>query len=214
MVAVAAHPPSKGEPDQRLLLRGVRWNTYLLLNDAVEDPGVRMAYCEGELEIMTLGRTHELYKTMIGRLLELFAVERDVPLHGYGSMTLREEMKARGIEPDECYSFGRPLVDFPDLAIEVVVTHGGLDKLRIYAGLGVREVWRFEDGAFTIHRLRDGVYGRASKSRLVPDMSFDVLASFVVREDQPVAMREFRAWARTLGAKRSSRGKRRSPADR
>jgi len=203
MVAVPARQrvtPEEG--DQRLVLRGIPWRTYLLLNDAVEEPGVRMAYCEGELEIMTIGRSHELFKTMIGRLLELFALERDVPLHGYGSMTLREEMKARGLEPDECYTLGHPLVDFPDLAIEVVVTHGGLDKLRIYEGLGVREVWRYADGAFTVHRLRAGRYEQAAESRLVPGMDFAVLARFTTREDQPAAMREFRAWARSAPRKK------------
>jgi len=195
MVAIPTPRVLPDEGDQRLVLRGIPWRTYLMLNDAVEEPGVRMAYCEGELEIMTIGRRHELYKKMIARLLELFAFERDLPLHGYGSMTLREEMKARGLEPDECYTLGRPLVDFPDLAIEVVVSHGGIDKLRIYQGLGVREVWRYADGAFTVYRLRAGKYEPVAESKLVPGLDFEVLARFTVREDQPAAMREFRAWA-------------------
>jgi Uma2 family endonuclease len=120
-------------------------------------------------------------------------------------MTLREEMKARGLEPDECYTLGQPLVAFPDLAIEVVVTHGGIDKLRIYQGLGVREVWRYADGAFSVHRLRGSRYERTAESRLVPGMDFDVLARFTQREDQPAAMREFRAWAQA-----KTRPKRRS----
>ncbi|MBI2395864.1 MAG: Uma2 family endonuclease [Deltaproteobacteria bacterium] len=210
MVAVPA-PQRRhlDDGDQRLVLRGVPWRTYLMLNDAVEQPSVRMAYCEGELEIMTLGRRHELYKKMIARLLELYALEHDLPLHGYGSMTLREEMKARGLEPDECYSLGRPLVDFPDLAIEVIVTHGGLDKLRIYQGLGVREVWRYADAAFTVFRLRGGRYERASASKLVPGMDFEALARFVVREDQPAAIREFRDSLRVRPAKKKAARRRR-----
>jgi hypothetical protein len=30
------------------------------------------------------------------------ALERDVPLNGYGSTTFRKRAKERGIDPDEC----------------------------------------------------------------------------------------------------------------
>ncbi|MEG4506483.1 Uma2 family endonuclease [Microcoleus sp. F6_B4] len=34
----------------------------------------------------------------------------------------------------------------PDLAIEVVFTSGGIDKLQLYKRLGIPEVWFWEDG--------------------------------------------------------------------
>jgi len=49
------------------------------------------------------------------------------------------------------------LKDLPDIAIEVVLTSGGIEKLPVYAGLGVREVWFWEDDAFHLHALRVGV---------------------------------------------------------
>jgi Uma2 family endonuclease len=89
-----------------------------------------MTYLEGALEIMSPSRLHENIKTRIARLLELFALERDIRLQGYGSMTLRHEPKGRGLEPGECYVLGPPQTEgFPDLAIEVSVTSGGIDKL-------------------------------------------------------------------------------------
>ena len=63
---------------------------------------------------------------MIARLVEMYAADRDAPLYGYGSTTFRRELKERGLEPDECYCVGADLRTYPDLAIEVVTTSGGI----------------------------------------------------------------------------------------
>lgn len=122
-----------------MLLRGVPWSTYVVLRDSIQSPGVRMTYLGGQLEIMTPSRGREVEKTQIARLLELFCLERDIPLFGYGSTTFRREEKERGLEPDECYCRDRDK-DVPDVAVEVVKSHGSIDKLDVYLGLGVREV--------------------------------------------------------------------------
>ena len=54
----------------------------------------------------------------------------------------------------------------PDLSIEVVFTSGGIDKLDRYQALGVTEVWFWEDGVLTLHRLRDNGYERIQQSEL------------------------------------------------
>lgn len=96
-----------------MLLEGVSWATYVMLRDSVDSPGVRMTYFEGTLEIMSPSRAHEVEKTQIARLLELFCLERDIPLFGYGSTTFRSEPDARGLEADECYARGcdKPIPD-------------------------------------------------------------------------------------------------------
>ena len=96
------------------------------------------------------------------------ATERDIPLNGYGSTTFRREAKERGLEPDECYVLGGELRDVPDLALEIAVTAGGLDKLPIYAGLGVREVWFFEDESVRLFQLVGGADQSIAASELVP----------------------------------------------
>src|SRR5262245_5344127 len=133
-------PPVPLDRDQLVVLRGVEWKTYCALRELFESPGVRMTYLKGALEIMSPSRRHEGYKTRIARLIELFALERDVPLSGYGSATFRKEAAERGLEPDECYVLGRELEEdeFPDIALEVVIPSGGINKLEVYRGLGVR----------------------------------------------------------------------------
>ena len=102
----------------------------------------RIAYLEGEIEIMSPSRTHEGIKSMIGCLVEAYCLERDIPFSAYGSWTLQAQDRSRGAEPDECYVFGGSSApkgesESPHLAIEVVWTSGRIDKLDIYRKLGV-----------------------------------------------------------------------------
>nr|WP_233562056.1 Uma2 family endonuclease [Sorangium cellulosum] len=178
------------------MIQGVPWNTYVRLRDELDTPGLRMTFCEGTLELMSPSIDHEAAKKSIARLVEIFALERDVPLHGYGSTTFRREAKSRGLEPDECYCLGGPLKEIPDIAIEVVLTSGGLDKLPVYSGLGVREVWFWERDAFHIHALRGEEYEAIAASELIPDLDLVALARFVRWPDQHEAVKAFRAWLR------------------
>jgi len=184
--------PPRSEGEQRLLLHGVSWRDYLVLRELLDSPGLRMAYCEGALELMTPSEDHEHKKTLIARLVETYAIERDVPLDGKGSATYRKEAARRGLEPDECYFLGPRRGPYPDIAIEVVIESGGIDKLDIYRGLGVQEVWFWHDGAFHLYALAADGYEKVTRSALVPGLDFDVLASFVVRDDQHQAVRDFR----------------------
>jgi Uma2 family endonuclease len=188
--AAAASPPDDGE--QRFILHGVSWRDYLVLRDVLDHPGLRMAYCEGTLELMSPSEAHEHKKKLIARLLEIYALERDVPLDGKGSATYRNEAAERGLEPDECYYLGPRKRDVPDIAIEVVIKSAGIDKLSIYRGLGVSEVWFWEGGAFHLHGLGPEGYVEISRSKLVPGLDFDLLATLVRRDDQHQAVREFR----------------------
>jgi Uma2 family endonuclease len=118
--------------EQRLILYGVNWQQYKTLQATLNDfPGLRMFYLEGTLEIMSPSPEQEVDKTTIARLIEIHALERDIDLTGYGSTTFRKPAQERGLEPDECYCFGQ-LKEFPDIALEVIVSSGGIDKLSIY----------------------------------------------------------------------------------
>lgn len=178
--------------ENRVLIHGVPWKTYAAMRELLDTPGLRMTYCEGALEIMTPSPLHELRKKTIARLLEVYSLVRGAKLVGYGSTTFRREARQRGLEPDECYVIGGPLEEAPDIALEVVVTSGGLDKLPVYAGLEVREVWLFEHGAFQLWGLRGAAYAQLERgSELLPELDLDELARFAVRDDQDAAVREY-----------------------
>lgn len=178
-----------------MVIYGVRWRDYVILREALDTPGLRMTFCEGVLEIMSPSRAHELWKKSIARLVELYALERDLPLVGYGSTTFRKEARERGAEPDECYRVGSLMKDgeFPDIVLEVIHESPILDKLHVYEGFEVPEVWLFENGAFRIFRLKEGRYEKIEGSTFLPGLDFSLIARFASREDQHEALREMRA---------------------
>jgi Uma2 family endonuclease len=183
--------------DQRVMLHGVSWKGYeSLLRERSESKGVRLAYLEGELELMSPSRDHEVRSEMIGLLLMTWADVSGVRLRATGSWTVRAPNKRRGIEADKSYVVGSKS-RVPDLAIEVIWTSGGLDKLEIYRGLGVKEVWFWRGGAFEVYALKRTGYERRRRSDLLPQLDLQLMARFVEREDQIAALRSFRAALRS-----------------
>ncbi len=181
--------------ESRLLLSAVSWQRYeqLLETFGTDFPALRLSYLEGELEIMSTSRLHEELKTMIALLLEAYFIEMDIWFHGIGAATLRRFESARGLEPDECYCFGS-VKDFPDLAVEVVVTSGLVDKLEIYRGLGTSEVWVWDypSDRFTIHHLRDSGYEILGKSELLPNCDVGLLTLHVKPNEQFAMIKAYR----------------------
>jgi len=183
MVAALSPAPESRHEEARFVLQGVPWWTYVALRDALDDhAGLKLTYLEGTLELMSPSLLHEDAKTIIARLLEVWAMEHDIDLRGFGSTTFRREARQRGLEPDECYKLGRLEEDaVPDIAIEVVVSSGLVDKLAVYAGLGIAEVWTWQPSAAVIlvNRLVDGAYQRRERSEVLPVLDLAELARFV-----------------------------------
>jgi Uma2 family endonuclease len=177
--------------ERRILLSNVPWFTYVVFRDTIDSSGIRMTYQEGALEIMSPSRAHEVVKKQIARLLELFCLERGIPLYAYGSMTLRREEKERGLEADECFCRGADR-DVPDIAFDVIVTSPLLDKLEVYRGLGVREVWVYRNGGFVLHALRDERYEPIAASEIFPEVDLPAIARYAAAPDQHAALRAFR----------------------
>lgn len=181
--------------DQRVRLHDISWEDYeALLAMRGESSAVRVTYLEGELEIMTPSLEHESLKTRMARLLEAYAEVMGIELEGYGSWTVKKEPKERGVEPDECYVVGvREMPpELPDIAIEIVWTAGGMDKLEVYRGLGVPEVWFWQDGPLRFYLLRGADYVANPRSGLLPDLDPALLARFMSGQSQTQAVRDYR----------------------
>jgi Uma2 family endonuclease len=205
--------PSVTTPPQgsSLLLSNVDWQTYSrLLFIFAERPGVRLTYDRGELEIMSPLLEHDWDSDFLGVLVRELTDEMGLPVIGGGSVTIRRRRRQRGLEPDRCYWIanvpriaGRRRLNLrtdppPDLAIETDVTRSSLDRLRIYAALGVPEVWRLEGDTLTFHVLgADGTYASAAASRSFPLVTPADLMGFLQQAragDQNPVLRQFRAW--------------------
>lgn len=188
-------PHSLPAEEQRLVLEGVTWQQYdaLVMLFMNQFPALRMTYLEGTLELITTSPEHERLKTIIARLIEAFAEELDLDLNGYGATTFRKEAAARGLEPDECYCLGQRH-EVPDIALEIVLTSGGIDKLKVYQGLGVQEVWFWQHQHLSIYSLIDpeSGYQASATSQLLPQLDATLLTSFVDHPNQTQAVKAYR----------------------
>lgn len=197
-----------------LVLAGLDWHTYCQLLDAFgHRPGYRLTYDRGMLEIMPPGAARNCDGRFLGQMVYILADELNLPLSAGGSTTLRRKSRRKGVEADECFWItsasrmtGKRRLDLrrdppPDLAIEVDVTHSSLDRLEIYAALGVGEVWRLQRNALTFFVLRDdNQYQPLERSRLFPFISPRHLLRFLRKAhragDKMPVLRELRVWVR------------------
>jgi Uma2 family endonuclease len=183
--------------DHLVRLRGVTWADYeRLLEIRGDHSAPRYTFLEGELEIMSPSKTHESIKSMIGCLVEVWCLERGIDFTTLGSWTIKEQTVERGAEPDECYVFQNPDDPHaPDLAIEVVWTSGGINKLEVYRKLGVREVWYWSRGRIQPYELRGEHYHPIEQSKVLDGIDLRVLERFI---DSPTTSHAIREYRKTL----------------
>ena len=183
--------------DQRVYLHDVPWSHYeIMLALKGDAPVPRIAYLEGELELMSPSQAHEMIKSRLRQLIEAYAAHRGIDLWPIGSWTVRAAPARRGVEPDECYTIGDPrLKQVPDLAVEVAWTRGGIDKLEIYRGLGVGEVWFWCEGRIDAYGLREGAYRPSGVSAVLPGLDLQLIARLATASPADALAELRKSWA-------------------
>jgi Uma2 family endonuclease len=193
----ASIPPGEYVPtaDQRIVLHGCSWADFQTLLRVRGERRYRMAYLDGVVEIIGASRGHEGKKCMIGALLEAYCVDRDIPITPYGSWHLDSEPEEAAAEPDECYVFAADpkTKSSPDLAIEVVWTSGGINKLEIYRRLEIDEVWFWKREVLTVYGLTPTGYQPRERSVHVPDLDIALLCKLSELEPLNEALKQLRA---------------------
>ncbi|MEB3177521.1 MAG: Uma2 family endonuclease [Nostocaceae cyanobacterium] len=180
------------ETEERFIATEVSWNQYEALLLKLENhSSLRVTYLDGVLEILSPSRRHEGIKKRIATLLEVYFEESNTEYFPLGSTTFRRQEKRGGTEPDESYCIGVEK-EFPDLAIEVVFSSGGTDKLAVYKRLGVTEVWFWENSQFSLYRWFGDKYEPISCSELLPNLNLELLAEYVQLPNQLSAVKGFR----------------------
>lgn len=169
------------QTDQQIVYSGISWPQFQLIRSGFADsPGIRLAYFDNTIEILMPGREHEMFSRLIGFLIGLFCLEKGIEFEPTGSMTHEREGKVSA-QADESYCFGSSKAT-PDLVIEVVFINGGLSKLARYRALGIPEVWFWQDGLFSLYRLKDGDYVQIARSEIseLSALDMDVLTRCVL----------------------------------
>src|SRR4051812_41168123 len=171
---------------QHIVLTDVSWELYQQLLREIGDRPIRITYDRGSMEIISPLPKHERWKTRIGRLIELMAVELQISMETLGSRTFRRKAKKVGLEPDECYyvqhaakvrnkdRLNLKVDPPPDLVVELDITHRSIAREPIYAKLGVPELWRYDGKRLTVLELKpDGKYHERDTSLAFPFLPMD-----------------------------------------
>ena len=206
--------PAPLPAEQRLVLDGVDWQEYRLVLRGLNGRHVRITYDRGAMEIMTLSFPHESSAYLAGRFIDILCDELKLRVRAVRSTTLKRKKMKRGLESDNAYYIRneplirrKPRIDLridpaPDLAVEVDITHSSLNRMRIYAALGVPEVWRYDGETLQVYLLGENRrYAQSQTSLSFPSIPVQEIASFLQRraeEDDMTLAQEFRNWVRQL----------------
>ena len=200
--------------EQRVLLEGVSWEIFEGLVRASQDRGApRFTYDRGQLEIMSPSAEHERLKETATLLINVAAEELRINVEAFGSTTFRRLDVGRGFEADSCFYIqglarvkGKTEIDLhvdppPDLVIEIDITTSSLDELSIFASLGVREVWRYQDARMRIFQLAQGALVEREESAALPGLTAESVTRFLNAGralDRLTWLGQLRAWVRAL----------------
>jgi Uma2 family endonuclease len=196
-----------------LIFQNVSWDDYEALLDQVgEASGLRISYDRGRLRVMTLSAEHENIERFVEALIHTIRLRFRIPIRSFGSMTMKRRKRSKGNEPDCCFyvqnaqAIGNKMhLDFnidppPDIAVEIDIHHDSIDKLEIYAGLGVPEVWRYDGYQMAIYHLLEDEYAIGDTSQALPMLSSAVLTDFLNRlktEGEFQSLLAFDEWLKT-----------------
>jgi Uma2 family endonuclease len=205
--------------DECVVLRHVGWETYeRLLADDEERRVPRLTYDQGVLELVTPSMPHEEAAGTIALLVDIVAAMLGVPVRNVGSTAYRRRDLHRGFEPDASFYIqneprirGQREVDLavdppPDLVLEMEMSRSALNKLALFASMGIPEVWRCDGERVTIRVLEQGQYQESHSSLGLPGLTSEILERFLADSRTTLSPDWFQAvsdWAR---AQRSPSG--------
>lgn len=188
------------DPEEIFTTSEVSWNQYeALLAKLENNPHYHITYSDGVLEIVSPSFKHEKLKKRLATLIEFYLIKKRIKHTPRGSPRVKKQLKKVGAEPDECYCIGEEK-DIPDLAVEVIITSGSIDKLDIYRRLGVTEVWLGKKNRLKLYHLREATlsifednygYEQIVTSELLPELDIALLEQCVFISDQIEAIDAF-----------------------
>jgi len=212
LVAESKSAKTSSLGEQRVVFDRISWVGYeQLLGILGESRSTRLTYDRGLLEITMPSQAHENSNELIGVFIRMLVFELGMNIKSMGSTTLNRPDLLKGAEPDNCYYIqNEPVVrgrtiDLdrdppPDLVVEVDITHTDINKLSLYAAIGVPEFWRYDGEILRLYQLQangvsGGEYLELDTSPTFPQISKEMFYQFLDQcriEGESQAMRNFR----------------------
>lgn len=197
--------------EQRTLLSNITWQTFkTMLAEMGCQRGTRLAYDSGTVEIMTPLMPHENSNRLIEVFVGVLCEELGLEIKRTGSLTLTRDDLERGGEPDSSYYIqnealvrGKENIDLavdppPDLVLEIEYSRAKIDKLQLYAAMGIPEFWRYNGNVLRIYQLKLGQYVEEQSLTFAP-LLVNEIPRFL-KESQKVGeitcTRNFRSWVK------------------
>ncbi|MEM9212978.1 MAG: Uma2 family endonuclease [Cyanobacteria bacterium P01_F01_bin.150] len=226
VVPIITQPVPKPVGEKRLVFRDLDWQRYQALREILSrGPGnaqgtqgpapsivnrnIHFTYLNGTLEVTMPLEIHEFATRLIEKFIWILVLELGMKVKTMGSTTLDRERLDRSAEPDNAYYIqNQPLVagrdvDLdrdppPDLVVEVDITHTDINKLTLYAAMGIPEFWRYNGELWRIYALQNGEYKEVEASPTFPSVPKEKLYEFlaIARQDEVEAELMLREWLR------------------
>jgi Uma2 family endonuclease len=198
--------------ENRTLLQNISWQTFkAMLREMGSDRKSRIAYDNGMLEIMTPQMPHENSNRLIEALIAVMCEELQLEIKRAGSLTLIRDDLELGGEPDSSYYLqneslvrGKDSINLdqdppPDLVLEVKYSQPKIDKLSLYASIGIPEFWEYNGTVLRIHILSGKKYKEVQVSPTFAPIPTREISRFIQQSKSAGEMattRTFRAWVK------------------
>jgi Uma2 family endonuclease len=198
--------------EMRVLLENISWQTFkTMLAEMGSERKNRLAYDNGTIEIMTPLMPHENSNRLIEVFVGVLCEELGLEIKRAGSLTLTRDDLERGGEPDSSYYIqneflvrGKENIDLasdppPDLVLEVEYSRPKIDKLQLYASMGIPEFWRYNGSVLRIYRLEGGQYLEVQVSPTFTPVAVREIPRFIQESKQNGEIsttRAFRTWVK------------------
>jgi Uma2 family endonuclease len=197
-----------------LRLQDVDWDDYehLLTQMESHHPGHRLSYDRGRLIIVSPSSEHERYKEFAHILIFILSEEMGLTIETAGATTFKNKLLKKGLEPDTCVYVQnaervigkrRLIIGVdppPDVAVEIDMSNDSIDKLPIYASIGVPEIWRYDGKAAHFYKLAGESYEVMQESIAFPGFTPQDFGEYLERsavEGLTAAARAFRQMLRS-----------------
>lgn len=196
--------------ENRVLLHNISWQTFkTMLAEMGSDRNSRLAYDNGTVEIIIPLMPHENSNRVIEGFVGVLCEELGWEIKRAGSLTLTRDDLQRGAEPDSSYYIQNEALvrdkenihlatdPPPDLVLEVEYSRSAIDKLRLYAAMGVPEFWRYNGSVLRVYTLASGQYSEVETSLTFAPVSVKEIPQFIQeakKNGEIATTRAFRAW--------------------
>lgn len=193
--------------ETRTVLKNVRWDTFVELAEQRSGSVPRMTFDEGVLELMSPRRQHENIGSLIGRMVETYTEVMEIEIQTVASTTFKRKDLQKAFDADESYYIEHaelirpkeeldPSIDPPpDLVIGVEINSSAIQKLKLFAAMGVPEVWRHDGKQLQMFMLSNDKYVPIETSRALGQLTAKIIDSFLVRRfdlGETAIIRQFR----------------------